>query len=351
MSDHSEVPPGSTSGDRRKARPTISVVVACYNEEGNVSPMHRRLAAVFAGLPYDYELLFIENGSTDGTGPLLRVLAERDPHVRVIALSRNFGSQAAFSCGLENARGDCAVLLDGDLQDPPELIPELIANWQSGYDVVYGERVQRDAPWALSLAYKAFYRLFSRMSYVRMPIDAGDFGLMDRRVINVLNSMPERDRFLRGLRAWAGFRQRGVPYRRAARNSGRTTNSVLGLLRWASSGIVSFSYAPLQLISLLAAFVIFLTGIAIVVYLILYFVRPGAPSGFETVLIAVLFLGAVQLLCLSILGMYIAKIFDEVKGRPKYLVDRIISSRPERQVHNDAGGEEVGANPEIWAGR
>jgi len=319
-------------------RPMVSAVIACYNEAGNVREMHRRLTAVLAGLPVRYELLFVENGSTDATSSLLNELAGVDPHVKVIVLSRNFGSQSAFSCGLEYARGDCAVLLDGDLQDPPELLPQLIERWQSGYDVVYGERAQRDAPWFLRLGYKAFYRLFSRMSYVHMPVDAGDFGLIDRRVIDVLNAMPENRRFLRGLRAWAGFRQCGVPYRRAARYSGRSSNSLFALFRWASDGIVSFSYAPLQLISLLAAVVIVLTGIALLVYLIVYFVRPGAPSGFETILVAVLFLGSVQLLCLSILGMYVARIFEEVKRRPRYLVDRVVGG--EVTGERGKGGED-----------
>lgn len=305
------------------ARKTISAVVACYNEQENIAEMYSRLTATLSPLPYDYELIFVENGSRDASRALLARLAEADPHLVVLVLSRNFGSQAAFSSGLDHATGDCAVLLDGDLQDP-EVIPELIAKWEEGYAVVYGERVKRKASWPMRFAYKAFYRIFSRLSYLAIPVDAGDFGLIDRRVIEVLNAMPEVDRFLRGLRAWAGFEQCGVTYHRAARHAGKSTNSVAGLFRWALRGLVSFSFAPLELISLVAVAVIALSGIGIVIYLILFFVTPSAPRGFETVLISVLFLGAVQLLCLSIIGAYLGQIFQEVKRRPKYVLDRVI---------------------------
>jgi glycosyltransferase involved in cell wall biosynthesis len=309
-------------------RKKVSAVVACYNELGNIPAMYERLTATLSALPYEYELIFVENGSKDDSLALLHELSERDTHVHVLVLSRNFGSQAAFSSGLDYASGDCAVLLDGDLQDPPEVIPAFVARWEEGFDVAYGERIKRAAPPLLRMGYRAFYRLFSRLSYLSIPVDAGDFGLMDRRVTDVLNAMPERDRFLRGLRAWAGFRQCGVPYQRAARHSGKSTNSIAALFRWAFSGLVSFSYAPLEFISLLAIGVIALTGVALLVYLVLFFVTPAAPRGFETILIAVLFLGAIQLLCLSIVGTYVAKIFEEVKQRPKYLVDRVVHRSP-----------------------
>jgi dolichol-phosphate mannosyltransferase len=305
-------------------RKKISAVIACYNELGSIPEMHARLTAALSALPYDYELIFVENGSQDDSRAVLSQLAERDSHVVVVVLSRNFGSQAAFSSGLEHATGDCAVLLDGDLQDPPEVIPELVAKWAEGYAVVYGERVKRKASWPLRIAYKAFYRIFSRLSYLTIPVDAGDFGLIDRRVIEVINSMPEVDRFLRGLRAWAGFRQCCVAYHRAERHAGKSTNSIVGLFSWAVRGLVSFSFAPLQLISLVAVCVIALTGVGMVIYMVLAFVTPPAPRGFETVLISVLFLGAVQLLCLSIIGAYLGQIFQEVKRRPKYVVDCVI---------------------------
>ena len=332
-------------------RMTVSAIVACYNEVGSIALMHRRLSAVLSELAYDYELIFVENGSRDASRALLETLADADPHVHVIVLSRNFGSQAAFSSGLDYATGDCAVLLDGDLQDPPEVVPSLLAKWEEGYEVVYGERATRRASLPLRLAYKAFYRLFSRLSYLNIPVDAGDFGVMDRRVIDVVNAMPERDRFLRGLRAWAGFKQCGVTYHRDARHAGRTTNSVLGLFRWAFTGIISFSFAPLELISLLCIFVIGLTGIALVVYMTLFFVTPGSPRGFQTLLVAVLFLGAVQLLALSIIGTYVAKIFEEVKGRPRYVVDKVLhrsraatNGGREAFAESTLGGDDVAAH-------
>ena len=337
---------GVSGGDEGRRR-RVSVIVACYNEAGNIALMHDRLSKALSASKYDYDLIFVENGSTDGSRTLLEMLSEHDSHVHVVVLSRNFGSQAAFSSGLEYSSGDCAVLLDGDLQDPPELIPQLLEKWEEGYEVVYGERVTRRANPALRAAYKAFYRVFSRLSYLSIPHDAGDFGVLDRRVVDVLNAMPERDRFLRGLRAWAGFRQCGVPYHRDARHAGRSTNSLAGLFRWAFTGLVSFSFAPLELISLLCVFVIGATALALVVYMVLFFVSPGSPRGFQTLLVAVLFLGAVQLLSLSIIGAYVAKIFEEVKGRPKFLVDRVL--------HRSAGArtaseDETPAHPAVAAG-
>jgi dolichol-phosphate mannosyltransferase len=338
-------------------RAKVSAIVACYNELGNIALMYRRLTTVLADLAYDYELIFVENGSNDASRALLETLADNDSHVHVVVLSRNFGSQAAFSSGLDYATGDCAVLLDGDLQDPPELVPEMLARWAEGYEVVYGERVTRRASPPLRFAYKAFYRLFSRLSYLKIPVDAGDFGVVDRRVIDVLKAMPERDRFLRGLRAWAGFRQCGVPYHRDPRNSGRTTNSVWGLFRWAFTGLVSFSFAPLELISLLCIFVIGLTGIALVVYMVLFFVTPGSPRGFQTLLVAVLFLGAVQLLSLSIIGTYVAKIFEEVKGRPLYVIDKVMHRNRAAVNGADAfaapalGGDEIISKLPVTVGK
>jgi dolichol-phosphate mannosyltransferase len=216
--------------------------------------------------------------------------------------------------------------MDGDLQDPPEVMPELVSRWLEGYEVVYGDRVRRKAGLGMRIANKAFYRLLRRFSYIEIPLDAGDFGLLDRRVVEIMNAMPERNRLIRGLRAWVGFRQIGVPYARDARHAGRSSNSLLDLFRWASTGLVSYSYAPLELISLLAGVVMVLAAIAIFVYTLLYFLKPGVPQGFQTLLVAVLFLGAVQLLCLSIIAEYIAKIFEEVKGRPKYIVRTVTNS-------------------------
>lgn len=279
-----------------------------------------------AQLTGEWELVFVDNGSRDDSARVLAEVAAQDPRVTVLSLSRNFGSQAAYSSGIEYARGDAVVCMDGDLQDPPEVIPELVSRWLEGYEVVYGDRVRRKAGLGMRIANKAFYRLLRRFSYIDIPLDAGDFGLLDRRVVDIMNAMPERNRLIRGLRAWVGFRQIGVPYTRDARHAGRSSNSLLDLFRWASTGLVSYSYAPLELISLLAAMVMMLAAIAIFVYTVLYFLKPGVPQGFQTLLVAVLFLGAVQLLCLSIISQYIAKIFEEVKGRPKYIVRTVTNS-------------------------
>jgi dolichol-phosphate mannosyltransferase len=192
-----------------------------------------------------------------------------------------------------------------------------------GYEVVYGERVRRKAGFAMRFAYKAFYRLLRRFSYIDIPLDAGDFALLDRRVVDIMNAMPEKNRLIRGLRAWVGFRQVGVPYVRDVRHAGRSSNSLIDLFRWAGTGLVSYSYAPLELISLTAALVMVLAAVAIVIYTVLYFVNPKIPQGFQTLLVAILFLGAVQLMCLSIISQYLAQIFEEVKGRPKYIVGTV----------------------------
>jgi dolichol-phosphate mannosyltransferase len=218
------------------------------------------------------------------------------------------------------------VLLDGDLQDPPEVIPEFVAKWREGYDVVYGQRVQRDAPRRMQLFYKAFYRVFRRASYVDVPLDAGDFGLVDRRVVDAMNDLPERHRFLRGLRAWVGFRQVGVPYVRPERMFGTTTNNFRKNLGWARRAIVSFSYAPLDLITGLALAVVAFSGVGLVAQVVLRLVTPdAAPRGVTTVIVIVLFLGGIQLLCLSIIGSYIAHMYEEVKGRPAYVVESVLN--------------------------
>jgi len=305
---------------------SISVVVPCYNEQENIRALHERTVAVMGQVTADWELVFVDNGSRDDSRRTFAELAAQDAHVTVLSLSRNFGSQAAYSSGLDYSRGSAVICMDGDLQDPPEVIPELVSRWLEGYEVVYGDRVRRKAGLAMRLANKAFYRLLRRFSYIDIPLDAGDFGLLDRRVVDIMNAMPERNRLIRGLRAWVGFRQVGVPYVRDARHAGRSSNSIVDLFRWASTGLVSYSYAPLELISVLAGIVMVLAAVAIVVYTALYFIRPGVPQGFQTLLVAVLFLGAVQLLCLSIISEYIAKIFEEVKARPKYIVGTVTNA-------------------------
>jgi polyisoprenyl-phosphate glycosyltransferase len=303
----------------------ISVVVACYRDAGSVKEMHRRLTEMLAEEAPNYEIIFVNDNSPDNAEALLNEIAASDPRVTVISHSRNFGSQMAFTSGMRQAIGDAVILMDGDLQDPPEVIPSLIAEWNKGYEVVYGVRTGRKESAFMESLRRLFYRIYRRLSYVEIPLDAGDFSIMSRRVVDCMLLMPERDRFLRGLRGWVGFRQTGVPYLRAERFAGESTNSWLDNIRWAKRAIFSLSYQPLELISLLAFFVTLLTGLAIVVYVILYFAIPDAPHGFLTLLVAVLFMGAVQLFSLSIIAEYLGRIFEEVKQRPHFIVRNIVN--------------------------
>lgn len=294
--------------------------------------MYQRLRATFERLDVAGEIIFVNDASPDDAGEVLRELAQRDRQVVVISHSRNFGSQSAFTSGMRISTGDAVVLMDGDLQDPPELIDKFYERWLEGYDVVYGERVNRDAPPYMRLLYKAFYRLFRATSYVRVPVDAGDFSLLDRKVVVALNMLPENNRFLRGLRAWVGFKQVGVPYVRPERMFGRTTNSFLRNLQWARQAILSFSYLPLDLITWVGLGTVAAAVIAILAQIVLRLVAPAiVPSGFTTLIILILFLGGVQLLCLSIIGSYLSHIYDEVKRRPPYIVEAILN-RPEPRL-------------------
>lgn len=308
----------------------ISVVVACYRDAGNVREMYGRLTSVLPQVAANYEIIFVNDNSPDNAEELLLEIAGHDARVTVISHSRNFGSQMAFTSGMRQSLGDAVILMDGDLQDPPETIPMLIAEWAKGYDVVYGVREQRRENPLMEGARKLFYRLYRRLSYIDVPVDAGDFSVMSRRVVDAMLQMPERDRFLRGLRSWVGFRQTGVPYVRAARFAGESTNSLLDNVRWAKRGIFSFSYRPLELISLMALMVTFLAGAAIVIYFVLYFVIPNAPRGYLTLLVAILLLGAVQLFSLSIIAEYLGRVFEEVKQRPPFIVRSIANDHRQK---------------------
>ena len=308
-------------------RKKITASIACYRDAPAVPIMYQRLVAVFAKIGVDYEIIFVDDCSPDNADEVLAELAGRDPKVVVIRHSRNFGSQNAFTSGMRIATGDAVVLLDGDLQDPPELIESFHQKWREGFDVVYGSRVKREATWFLQFAYKAFYRVFRAASYVPMPLDAGDFSLLDRRVVDALNSLPENNRFLRGLRAWVGFKQTGVPYVRPERMFGVTTNSLLRNLDWARKAIFSFSYAPLDIITWLAVTIVGISAVLAVVQIAMRLFAPGSvPSGFTTLIVLILFMGGVQLLCFSIIGAYLMHIYDEVKRRPPYVVDRILNA-------------------------
>lgn len=302
----------------------ISAIIACYKDAPAIPIMHQRLVSIFKKIDVDYEIIFVNDGSPDNTEEVLKKMVEKDSHVIGVNHSRNFSSQMAFTSGMDIATGDAIVFLDGDLQDPPEIIEKFYKKWLEGYDVVYGVRTKREAPFYMAIAYKLFYRIFHKMSYVKIPLDAGDFSLIDKKVVDVLKTFPERDRFLRGLRAWTGFKQTGIPYTRPERMFGKTTNNLFKNLNWASKGIFSFSYQPLQLIALLSSVVFILSAIGIIYQIIIRLVLNNTPPGVTTILIAILFLGSIQLLGISILGQYIGKIFEEVKQRPKYIVKDIL---------------------------
>jgi len=304
----------------------ISAIIACYKDAQAIPIMHKRLTKTLKEIGINYEIIFVNDGSPDNSEDVIKKIVEKDARVIGINHSRNFSSQMAFTSGMDIATGDAIVFLDGDLQDPPEIIKDFYKKWLEGFDVVYGIRTRREAPLLMSIAYKLFYRIFHKMSYVKIPLDAGDFSLIDKKVFTVLKQFPERDRFLRGLRAWVGFKQAGIPYLRPERMFGKTTNSFLKNFQWATKGILSFSYVPLQFITLLSIVVFFLSLVGIIIQIILRFLIPTAPAGVTTLLVVVLFIGSIQLLGISVLGEYIGKIFEEVKQRPKYIVKSIFKN-------------------------
>jgi dolichol-phosphate mannosyltransferase len=316
----------------------ISVIVPCYNEEQVIKETHRRLVAVLdaiEGTPY--ELLYIDDGSRDETLPLLREIAASNPHGRVIALSRNFGHQIAVTAGLEHARGDAVVVIDADLQDPPDVIPEMLERWRQGADVAYGVRSAREGETAFKLwTAKVFYRFINRLSDVAIPLDTGDFRLMDREVVDALLAMPERDRFVRGMVAWVGFRQEPVLYRRAARLAGETEYPLRKMLRFATDGIVSFSLVPLRIAAYMGFLAAGLALLGIVYALALRLFTDVWVTGWTLLFIGMLFLGGVQLLFLGVMGEYIGRIYGEVKRRPLYLVKERLGFQSANQPTVDA---------------
>jgi dolichol-phosphate mannosyltransferase len=306
----------------------ISAIIACYGDEKAIPFMYKRLVQVFHKIKTDYEIIFVNDGSPDNTIKVLEKIVKNNKNVIAINHSRNFNSQMAFTSGMDISSGDAIVFLDGDLQDPPEIIEKFYKKWVDGYDVVYGVRAKRDAPILMQIAYKLFYRVFHKISYISIPLDAGDFSLIDRKVVNVLKTFPERDRFLRGLRAWVGFKQIGVTYTRPERMFGHTTNNFFKNFNWATKGIFSFSYVPLELMTILSLIVFTLSVLAMIAQISLRLIWPDlAPKGTTTILIAVLFIGSIQLLGISVLGEYIGKIFEEVKQRPKFIVKSIFRNK------------------------
>lgn len=310
----------ATKKNISESKRSVTAIIACYKDGQAIPVMHQRLTDTFKKLGIDYEIIFVNDCSPDDSAQVIRGISEKDPHVIGISHSRNFGSQMAFRSGMELSTKDSVVLLDGDLQDPPELIESFYAKWEDGYDVIYGRRIKRDMPWYWGLMYKFFYRVFAMFSYVNIPLDAGDFSLMDRRVVGWLLNCPERDLFVRGLRAYIGFKQTGVDYVRPERMFGRSTNSLIKNIDWAKKGIFSFSNAPLTMLTTVGIVSFALSILtAIVIGLLRLFIPDIAPRGVTTVLITTLIFGSFNLFAIGLVGEYVAKIMAEVKGRPRLI--------------------------------
>jgi polyisoprenyl-phosphate glycosyltransferase len=303
-------------------RMLLSVVVPCMNEEQVLPETHPCITTVLQQAGINFEVVYVDDGSTDSTFALFQELQAQDGRVRVVRLARNFGHQVAITAGLEHASGDAVVIIDADLQDPPEVILELVAKWLDGYDVVYGVRTEREGETQFKLwTAKIFYRFISHLSDTRIPLDTGDFRLMDRHVVDALLSMPERDRFVRGMVSWLGFSQVAVPYRRAARAAGSTKFSLFKMVRFALDGIFSFSILPLRVATWTGFAASALAILGIIIVLLERFIGvPGLVKGWSSAVIAELFIGGVQLICLGIIGEYVGRIYGEAKRRPLYIV-------------------------------
>ena len=315
----------ATKKDPNVRRRSLSAIVACYRDEQAIPVMHRRLTETFRKLDIDYEIIFVNDCSPDDSARVIRELSETDSHVVGISHSRNFGSQMAFRSGMELSAMDGVVLLDGDLQDPPELIEQFYAQWEAGHDVAYGRRVKREMSWFRGMTYKLFYRVFAAFSYVQIPLDAGDFSLIDRRVVGWLLNCPERDLFMRGLRAYVGFNQTGVDYVRPERMFGRSTNSLLKNIEWAKNGIFAFSNTPLTMLTTLGIVLLALSTLAAIVSALLRLFVPGiAAQGATTLQILILMFGSLNIFAIGLVGEYIAKIMAEVKGRPRLIRSALI---------------------------
>jgi dolichol-phosphate mannosyltransferase len=303
--------------------PELSVVLPLYNEAENLAVLYERLIAVLEKQNSDFEIVFVDDGSDDETPDKLSELEAVDARVRVVGLARNFGHQVAITAGLDFARGKAVAVMDGDLQDPPEALPDFIRKWREGYDVVYAVRERRKEGWLKRTSYAAFYRLLRHVSNIHIPLDAGDFCVMDRRVVDLLKSMPERNRFVRGIRSWVGLRQTGVAVERQARRAGTSKYTVGRLTILALDGLISFSYVPLRLITFLGLCVSVL-AIGLAIFFFTKKLWYGLdPPGFATLTVSIFFLAGIQLVTLGVIGEYVGRIFEEAKRRPLYVLRRV----------------------------
>lgn len=307
-----------------KDRFLLSVIVPMYFEQDVARECHRRLTEVLDG-KYDYELLYVNDGSTDDTLPILKELAGKDKRVRVLSFSRNFGHQVAVTAGVHYARGDALVIIDADLQDPPELIPDMIKLWQEGWEVVYAKRRKRKGESAFKLfSAKMFYKILSMLTDIDIPADTGDFRLIDKKVADAFRQMPERSRFIRGMIAWLGFKQTPIEYERDARFAGETKYPLKKMIKLASNGILSFSTQPLKLVMTVGLLAV-IVSLGLLVYAIVSKATGQADTGWASLMVTITFLGGVQLMSVGVLGQYLARMFEESKNRPLYIVSETVN--------------------------
>ena len=303
---------------------SYSIVIPIYNEEENLPELYNRLTDVMTSLQEPYEVIFVDDGSKDNSLNIMREMHQRDKRIKTISLSRNFGHQIAISAGIEYARGKAVIVMDGDLQDPPEVLPPFIQKWKEGWDAVYAIRRKRKENLLKRAAYAIFYRLLKKISSIDIPLDSGDFSIMDRKIVDILKSMPERTRFVRGIRTWVGFKQVGLEYERDKRFAGKPKYNFKKLVKLALDGLISFSYVPLKLA---VSFGFVISGVSFLGAIATLFQRLFTDTtvpGYATTVISILFLGGIQLITIGILGEYIGRIYDEVKQRPLYIIQEII---------------------------
>jgi glycosyltransferase involved in cell wall biosynthesis len=324
-----------------QVKPVLSVIVPVYNGSATVKQLYTLIRDTLMPQLAAWELLFVNDGSSDSSVEVIRGIVETDARVKLVTLSRNFGQQAAITAGIDYARGDAIAILDQDLQDPPAMISEFLDTWHRGYDIVYGVRTRRKESWLRKVSYHSFYRILRAFSDVPIPVDTGDFCLMDRRVVEALKRFPERTRFIRGMRAWVGFRQKGIPYERAAKTDGKSEYTLGKYFQLAADGLVAFSMAPLRLASLLG-FAICGLSTAYALFVLIKLMVWGIPvKGFTALAILVAIVGGSELLTLGIVGEYLGRVFNEVRQRPFYLVGELVGNFPERAARPQGAGQPV----------
>lgn len=312
---------------RSIAPPSISVVLPVFNEQDNLPTLYSRLTRVLEKTEPSFEIIFVDDGSRDASPGILQQIATKDCRVVVVELARNFGHQVAISAGLDYASGNAVVVMDADLQDPPEVLPEFIEKWRQGHDVVYAIREKRKENWLMCAMYSLFYRLLQKVANIEIPLDSGDFCIMDRRVVDVLTGMPERNRFVRGIRSWIGLNQVGLPYERQRRNAGKPKYTFSRLVFLALDGLVSFSFLPLRMITVVGFAVSLISIFLAVAYTIQKLTMGLSPPGFATTVVAIFFLAGMQLITMGVIGEYVGRIFEEVKHRPLYVIRRVRGRR------------------------